>query len=239
MADAVLQHLAIRAADFGVRLDAAQIERFASYARELESWNQRVNLTAIRGLDAMVSRHFLDSLSCALAWPAAAASLIDIGSGAGFPGLVLKIWQPALRLTMVESIGKKAEFLEHISAMLALTDVTVLRDRAELVGQAPQHREAYDVATARAVADLRVLAEYCLPLLRTGGRMIALKGRDLQAELAAAVDAITLLGGAPPQVVAVRIADLEPRALVCIDKRAATPDRFPRAVGVPARRPPR
>ncbi len=227
------------ARDFGVTLDTEQLERFATYAGELERWSQRVNLTAIRGLDAIVTRHFLDSLSCAPAWPATAASLIDIGSGAGFPGLALKIWQPGLQLTLVESIGKKADFLEHICATLGLADVTVLRERAEIVGQAVQQRERYDVATARAVAELRVLAEYCLPLLRIGGRMIALKGRDLQAELDAAVDAIALFGGAPPQLSEVHIADLEARALVRIDKEAATPARFPRAVGVPARRLPR
>lgn len=225
--------------DFGVTLDTTQLERFAIYARELEDWNQRVNLTAIRGLEAIVTRHFLDSLSCAPAWPAAAASLIDIGSGAGFPGLALKIWQPDLQLTMVESIGKKADFLEHISETLGMAGVTVLRERAETVGRIAQHRERYDVATVRAVAELRVLAEYCLPLLRIGGCLIALKGRDLSDELEAARDAITLLGGAPPQVSDVQTAALEARSLVRIDKQAATPERFPRAVGVPARRPPR
>jgi 16S rRNA (guanine527-N7)-methyltransferase len=233
----IIQQFVATAADFGVILNAEQREHFLRYARELEDWNQRVNLTSIRGLDAIVTRHFLDSLSCASAWPVAAAGLIDVGSGAGFPGLALKIWQPDLHLTMVESVGKKADFLEHITEMLGLTDVVVLRERVEAVGHMLQHRERYDVATVRAVAELRVLAEYCLPLLRVGGRLIALKGHNLQAELDAAAGAIATLGGMPPQMSDVHIAGLEPRSLVCIDKQAATPDRFPRAVGVPARRP--
>ena len=222
---------------WGLRLDQRQIEQFARYSAELRAWNARVNLTAITDEEGIVARHFLDSLRCALSWGDAPSSLIDIGSGAGFPGLPLKILRPELRVALVESVSKKAAFLRHMITVLDLRDVTVLTARAETVGRDPQHREQYDVVTARAVAKLATLAEYCLPLCRVHGRVLAPKGSDIADEVARARTAIERLGGRVIDVESVTIPGVEPRTLVVIAKVAPTPAAYPRAVGVPARRP--
>ncbi|MGQ9550466.1 MAG: 16S rRNA (guanine(527)-N(7))-methyltransferase RsmG [Roseiflexus sp.] len=222
---------------WGLRLDRRQIEQFARYSAELRAWNTRVNLTAITDEEGIVARHFLDSLRCALSWGDAPSSLIDVGSGAGFPGLPLKILRPELRLTLVESVGKKAAFLQHMVAVLNLRNVMVLTARAETVGRDPQHREQYDIVTARAVAELATLVEYCLPLCRVHGRVLAPKGSDIADEITRAHAAIERLGGQLIGVEPVAIPGVEPRTLVVIAKVAPTPAAYPRAVGVPARRP--
>lgn len=229
--------LTTTAAEWGIALTPLQREQFAIYAAELMRWNERVNLTAITDEHAIVARHFLDSLRCGLSWGAPPASLIDVGSGAGFPGLVLKIAWPAIRVTLVESIAKKAAFLEHMRVRLGLSDVVVLVARAEVLGHDPAQRERYDVAVARAVAGLPVLAEYCLPLCRIGGRFLAPKGAQIAGELAGAQAAITRLGGRVAAIEPVLIPGIEPRTLVVIDKLAATPPQYPRAPGLPAKRP--
>jgi len=190
-------------------------------------------------------QHFLDSLTCLLAWPAPSTNLpiyqstIDIGAGAGFPGLPLRLVRPDLRLTLVESVRKKADFLRHVVGALGLDGVTVLAARAEDAGRDPAHREQYDVALARAVADLRVLAEYALPLLRVGGVFIAQKtAAAVPAEVEMAGYALDALGGAMRDVVEVAFPGLrEPRALVVVAKTAPTPDKYPRRAGMPAKRP--
>lgn len=222
---------------WGLRLNHQQIEQFARYSAELRAWNTRVNLTAITDEEGIVVRHFLDSLRCALSWGDAPSSLIDIGSGAGFPGLPLKILRPEMRVALVESVGKKAAFLQHMVAVLNLRDVMVLTARAETVGRDPQHREQYDVVTARAVAELATLVEYCLPLCRVYGRVLAPKGSDIADEITRAHAAIERLGGQLIGVEPVAIPGVEPRTLVVIAKVAPTPAAYPRAVGVPARRP--
>jgi 16S rRNA (guanine527-N7)-methyltransferase len=237
MTEAPFALLAQTAAAWGVPLTDDQIAQFAAYVAELRRWNAHTNLTRISEPEAIVVRHFLDALSCAQHWGAAPRSLADLGSGAGFPGLPLKLLRPALRLTLVESVGKKAAFLRHIVAHLGLTDVQVLQARAEAVGHEPAHRAAYDVVTARAVAELRVLAEYGLPLLREGGRLLAPKGADIDAELAAAAPALQTLGGQVLAVEPVALPGHAPHSLVVIGKRGPTPAAYPRAVGVPARRP--
>lgn len=229
--------LATTAAGWGVALTPAQLDQFAAYAAELRRWNERVNLTAITDERGIVSRHFLDSLRCALSWGEAPASLIDIGAGAGFPGLPLKLLRPEIRLTLVESVAKKAAFLRHIAELLGLAGVEVVVGRAETIGRDPAHRERYDVSVARAVAELRVLAEYCLPLCRVGGRFLAPKGARIEEEVQAAQPAIERLGGRLVDVERVDIPGLELRALVVVEKIGATPPQYPRAPGVPAKRP--
>jgi 16S rRNA (guanine527-N7)-methyltransferase len=229
--------LTTTAAAWGMPLSSTQIEQFATYAAELRRWNERVNLTAIADGTGIVTRHFLDSLRCAMSWGAEPQRLVDIGAGAGFPGLPLKILRPALELTLVESIAKKAAFLRHMVDTLGLTHVQIMIARAEVAGRDPEQRERYDVAVARAVADLRVLAEYCLPLCRIGGRFLAPKGAHIEDELRSAQPAITQLGGQLVAVESVELPDLEPRTLVVIEKITATPPQYPRAPGVPAKRP--
>lgn len=233
MTEILAQHAAL----WGLELSPRQLDQFASYAAELRRWNERVNLTAIVDEREVAVRHFLDSLRLALSWGDGPRSLVDIGAGAGFPGLPLKILRPELRLTMVESVGKKATFLEHVVAELGLADVTVLVARGEALGRQPEHREHYDVAAARAVAELRVLAEYLLPLCRIGGRMLAPKGGRIDDELEAARPAIGMLGGRIAPVESVLLPDVDPRTLVVVDKIRPTPAEYPRPIGVAARRP--
>lgn len=225
------------AAAWGLPLTDAQLAQFARYRVELQRWNERVNLTAITDERGIVVRHFLDSLYIARSWGQEPDTLIDIGAGAGFPGIPLKILRPRLRLTLVESVAKKAEFLRQLIVTLDLHNVTVIVARAEQIGRDPAHREQYAMVTARAVAELAILAEYCLPLCRVGGRVLAPKGADCAAEIEQARAAIERLGGTIAGIEPVHLPDTEPRTLVIIDKIAATPAPYPRAVGIPAKRP--
>jgi 16S rRNA (guanine527-N7)-methyltransferase len=229
--------LATTAAAWGLQLDQSQLDQFATYAAELRRWNERINLTAISDDCEIAVRHFLDSLRCALSWGTAPTSLIDVGAGGGFPGLPLKILRPELRLTLVESVEKKAAFLRHTVAELSLGDVSIIVDRAEKVGRAHIHREQYDVAVARAVARLRVLAEYCLPFCRIGGCFLAPKGAQITGELADAQKAIEQLGGRFIALEDVDLPGVERRTLVVVEKIGPTPPQYPRGVGVPAKRP--
>ena len=182
-----------------VTLSPAQLEQFHQFATLLLQWNESINLTAVRTAEGIVSRHFLDSLSLIqVTGVLSGQRLIDVGTGPGFPGLPLKIVFPTLQLTLVESVAKKARFLEAIVAELGLSDVTILVERAEAVGQMATHREQYDWAVARAVAELRVLVEYLLPLCRLDGRAVAMKGAGAETELAAAGTALAALGGGVP-----------------------------------------
>lgn len=223
----------------GIQLTARQIAAFQRYEDELLEWNSRMNLTAIRDREGIRTKHFLDSLSCILAFRERPPErLIDIGTGAGFPGIPLKIIYPRMKLTLVESVGKKLEFCRHMVETLDLEDVTLLQARAEALGQDRAHREQYEWAVARAVANLPVLAEYLLPLVSLGGRMLAQKGESAHAEAVAAQKAIRLLGGELQQIIPVLVPGIaEERYLVVVDKVASTPPGYPRRVGLPARRP--
>ncbi|NNJ09370.1 16S rRNA (guanine(527)-N(7))-methyltransferase RsmG [Chloroflexales bacterium ZM16-3] len=229
--------LAQTCASWGLPLDAGQLAQFAAYARDLRTWNERVNLTAISEPVEIYRRHFLDSLSLARFWGDDPGSLVDIGSGAGFPGLPLKILRPALRLTLVESVGKKADFLRYMVGELGFNGVRVVAARAEDVGRDRAERAAHDLVTARAVAEMRILVEYCLPLLQVGGRMLAAKGAAAHDEVAAAARAIALLGGDLAGVESVDIPGLDAHAVVIIDKVRPTGPRYPRAPGVASRKP--
>jgi len=223
----------------GVNLQASQFEALQTYADLLAEWNQKVNLTAITAPEDIRRKHFLDSLSCLLVMKGTpAARLIDIGTGAGFPGLPLKILQPEIHLTLVESVAKKTKFLSIVVQELGLEQVEIITDRAETVGQDPAHRESYDWAVARAVAGLPVLAEYLLPLVRVGGSALAQKGESALEELNTAQTAITTLGGQALEPLPVSLPDVpEKRYLVVIDKVRPTPATYPRRVGIPAKRP--
>ena len=237
MADPAERLLADTAAAWGLPLDPNQLRQFARYTDELLAWNAHTNLTAITDRQAIYVRHFLDSLALARFWGPPPATLVDIGTGAGFPGVPLKILHPPLAVTLIESVGKKAAFLKHLIAILGLEQVRVVTGRAETFGHDPGERERYDLATARAVADLRVLAEYALPLLRVGGRLLAPKGAGAEREIEGARRAVALLGGTIEQVVPIELPGVEPRSLVVARKVAPTDPRYPRAVGIPARRP--
>lgn len=224
---------------FGISLTNAQLLALDRYERELLEWNLRFNLTAIESQEQVRIKHFLDSFSCMLALQGSPARwVIDVGSGAGFPGLPLKIIQPDMRLTLVESVGKKASFCQHIVRTLKLEDVWVLQERAEILGQNPEHRETYDWAIARAVATTPVLLEYLLPLVRLGGRALAMKGAAAPQEAQSGERAMHLLGGRLKCLIPVALPGVvEERFLVVIEKIAATPPGYPRRVGVPAKKP--
>jgi len=223
----------------GVRLSPTQLSALSLYERELVDWNTRFNLTAIRDPQEIHVKHFLDSLTCLLAFrDASIGNLVDIGTGAGLPGIPIKIIYPKIHLTLVESVGKKAEFCRHVVNVLDLSGVEVVQQRAETLGQDPAYREQYDWAVARAVAILPVLVEYLLPLVRVGGSMLAMKGESGPAEAHSSDHALRVLGGHLRQLVPVTLPGVaEERYLVVIDKVAATPRGYPRKVGIPAKRP--
>ncbi|MBV6449292.1 MAG: Ribosomal RNA small subunit methyltransferase G [Anaerolineales bacterium] len=224
---------------FNVHITGGQALSLLTYEKELLEWNQKFNLTAIRDVESIRTKHFLDSFSCVLAWKAAPpASLIDVGTGAGFPGLVLKILYPNLKLTLVESVGKKAKFCEHIVSALGLEHVQVFNARAEDMGQDSNHREKYDWAVARAVANLNVLSEYLLPLVKVGGTALAQKGESGPAEAESAQKAMKLLGGELRELIPVKLPEVaDERFLVIADKIATTPVKYPRKAGIPAKQP--
>mgnify|MGYP002682725333 CR=1 FL=1 len=205
---------------------------------ELLAWNEKINLTAIRDPLGVQEKHFFNSLTCFLGFKRPPESMIDVGSGAGFPGLPVKIVLPEMRLTLVESIDKKANFSRHIVDKLDLKDVTVLSKRAEEVGRMPLHRERYEIAIARAVAQAPVLAEYLLPLVKVGGRVLAQKGESAPAEVQRGEWAIQQLGGRVRRLVPIELRGLaETRYLVILDKIAVTPPQYPRRPGMPNKRP--
>lgn len=224
---------------FGLELSSSQLNAFEIYWRELSQWNARVNLTAIVDRDQVFIKHFLDSLSIAplLGVLQTSPSLVDIGSGAGLPGLALKIALPLLRVTLVDATRKKVDFLRHMIAELDLQNVSAIQARAEDLAHDPAHREQYDFAVARAVADLAVLLEYALPFVQIGGVFIAQKGIQVEDEIRRASPALESLGGQLRESVPVQLPGLEPRHLVVVDKVAPTPLTYPRRAGLPERKP--
>lgn len=235
--------LAAGAQRLAIALDADQLRQFQRYADELLAWNARANLTAITTPAGIQLRHFLDSLTCLIPlrerWQAdEPLELLDVGTGAGFPGLPLKLVWPALRLTLLDSVAKKTAFLEHLVRVLGLEGVRIITARAEELGRQPDHRDHYDVVVSRAVAELPVLVELGLPFLRPGGLLIAPRKGDLAAQIAAAGRALAELGGrARPPIPIELPGEPDGRGLVVVEKLGPTPERYPRRTGIPEKRP--
>lgn len=227
------------AANWGLELGSRELALFSQFMESLSAGAARHNLTAITDPREIVVKHFLDSLAGVLVLdPAAGNRIIDVGSGAGFPGLPLKIVRPELELTLLESSRKKAGFLETTVRELGLEGVLVAGLRAEDAGRDPVHRGTYHWAVARAVAPVSVLGEYCLPLLRVRGVLVAYKGPRIGAELKQAGRALEILGGGIREVLEFTLPGGDDRrSLVVIEKTAPTPERFPRRAGMAAKRP--
>jgi 16S rRNA (guanine527-N7)-methyltransferase len=235
----LLDRLAASARSFGIDLDARELAAYREYLRLLLDWNQRFNLTAIDTPEAVIDKHFTDSLSCALVLDLPSLHrLVDVGTGAGFPGLVLKIVFPHLEVLLLDAVEKRLRFLRRVTEALHLSGVTTLHARAEEAGRDPLWRGQYDLAVARAVAPLNTLAEYCLPFVRLGGCFLAQKGPHVAAELAAAQPALHKLGGGDARVHRLILPDTDiRRSLVLVPKIAPTPRDYPRLPGTPKKHP--
>lgn len=228
------------ARDWGIALRSDQLSAFEVYREWLLTWNRRLNLTRITEPAEIEVRHFLDSLSClSILDPLPTGTrLIDVGTGAGFPGIPLKIVIPGLDLGLLEARGKRARFLEAVVEALGLEPVEVIQARAEEVGQHPDYRERYDVAVARAVGPLPILLELALPLVRVGGVVVAQRGTEAEAEAAGSASALEILGGEVDIIRPVQLPDTrETRYLVRVGKVSPTPPRYPRRPGIPRKRP--
>ncbi|MBI1256603.1 MAG: 16S rRNA (guanine(527)-N(7))-methyltransferase RsmG [Chloroflexi bacterium] len=227
------------AAVLGLSLSPEQEAQFDQYARELAVWNEHTNLTAISDPEGVRLRHFLDSLTVIKAVPLSPGlSVIDVGTGAGFPGLPLKMVCPGIQLTLLEATGKKVAFLQHLTELLKLENVTNVNARAEDAAHDSTHRAAYDVVVARAVARLPALLEYLLPFAKIGGLCIAMKGRTAQDEAADSTNALATLGGRIRSIETFHLPGVEePHHLVLIEKTAPTPRDYPRKPGIPTRKP--
>lgn len=224
--------------DLKLSLTSQQLEQFETYHHELMDWNSRMNLTAVKDYEGVQVRHFLDSLTAAPYLSEGAKSLLDIGAGAGFPGVPLKIAFPRLKLMLVDSVGKKTGFLRHVVEELGLEDVEVHTGRAEDLAVHSTARESFDVVATRGVAVMRVLMELTLPFCRTGGTVMTWKKGELEAEISASLHAMEVLGGRLREVAAVDAEGLrDGRVIVLVDKLKASPEKYPRRPGLPQKRP--
>jgi len=226
----------------GIDLHKEQIEKFSRYLELLVQWNQKINLTSLKTPREIIIKHFLDSISCIKIInkyiDIEGISVIDVGAGAGFPGMPIKIICPSIRLSLLEARNKKTIFLEKVTDEMNFQKVKILNGRAEIFGKSVDYREKYDVVISRAVAHLSVLSEYCLPLVRVGGLFVAQKGRSYKKETEKSIKTIQVLGGELIGVENVRIPFIDQeRHLLLIKKIKGTPSEYPRRVGLPQKRP--
>jgi len=235
-----MQKLESGAKKLGLHLNSQQLEQFHIYYQELIDWNQRMNLTRITDYEEVQIKHFLDSLTVALALkpPIGSVSLIDVGTGAGIPGVPLKILLPDIKLVLLDATAKKAAFLHHIKHKLGLDNVDIVVGRAEDVAHEAQYREKFELVLSRAVAQLPTIVELTLPFCAIDGSFIAQKKGFIDLEISQAARAISLLGGDLREVKKIDLEEFtEERQLVIIDKLSPTPHQYPRRPGIPAKRP--
>ncbi len=223
----------------GIAYTEKMLEQFSRYYELLIEWNEKFNLTAITDPEGVVVKHFLDSLLLLKAKDLSATeSILDLGTGAGFPGIPLKIIYPSLRLTLMDSVNKKVQFLNAVVSDLKLDNVQCIHSRAEDLAKNLEHREHYDVVVSRAVSNLATLSEYCIPFVRVGGIFISYKSSDYEMELEDAKNAILVLGGVIDSIELIPLpaSDIN-RAYIFISKIKQTQNRYPRKAGMPLKNP--
>lgn len=221
--------------EFGIELTSEMEQKLNIFADMLVETNEKMNLTAITQRDEIYIKHFVDSMSCQ-SLISENAEVIDVGTGAGFPGIVLKIVRPDINMTLLDSLRKRVDFLESVISALKLEGIAAIHSRAEDAGNSDKMREKYDVAVSRAVANLPVLCEYCMPFVKIGGVFLALKGKEAENEVQNAEKAINILGGKAAKIEKIFWGNMEHNVAV-IRKKCKTPQNFPRKVGKPSKNP--
>lgn len=222
--------------ELDIEVDNEQINKFFKYLYELKEWNKKFNLTAITDEKEIITKHFIDSLLLLKAFKFRKESVLDIGTGAGFPGIPLKIVIPDIKLTLLESSKKKTEFLAHLKNVLNISDTDIITARAEDAGR--ERRGFFDACVSRAVAPLNVLLEYALPLLKISGKFLALKEENVADEVQNSENAVSLLGGELKDILKVMLPGTNiTRSIIITEKTSPTPDKYPRRPGMPKKRP--
>lgn len=223
----------------GIILSDGQLSQFIRYFEMLTEWNKMINLTAITEYDEVMKKHFVDSLTLVKVYDTGKPStVIDVGTGAGFPGLALKIAFPHLKVTLLDSLNKRIQFLDNVIEKLCLTEVKTIHGRAEDYAKRGMLREKFDLCVSRAVANLSVLSEYCIPFVRQGGKFIPYKSENISEEISAAEHAISVLGGNVENVCSFHLPNSDIcRSLPVIEKKRQTPVQYPRKSGLPSRNP--
>ncbi|MCD8082910.1 MAG: 16S rRNA (guanine(527)-N(7))-methyltransferase RsmG [Clostridiales bacterium] len=236
-----VDHMVSEGTELGITFTDSQMEQFYQYYQLLIEWNQVMNLTTITEMKDVITRHFIDSLSVIKAVhfkPDDSVSVIDVGSGAGFPGIPIKIAFPFLKLTLLDSLNKRVRFLNTVIQELDLKNISAIHGRSEDLGHEALYREAFDYCVSRAVANLSTLSEYCLPFVKPGGYFISYKSGNMDEELQHSKRAIHVLSGEVDQVFRFSLSDLEmSRSLILIKKVRNTEKKYPRKAGVPSKSP--
>ncbi|MGG3469139.1 16S rRNA (guanine(527)-N(7))-methyltransferase RsmG [Neobacillus pocheonensis] len=223
----------------GITLTDRQLDQFEKYYETLVEWNEKMNLTAITDKEDVYLKHFYDSITSSFYFDFSKSfHLCDVGAGAGFPSIPLKIAFPQIEVTIVDSLNKRISFLNHLANVLGLENVHFVHDRAETFGVNPEYRENFDVVTARAVARMSVLSEFCLPLVKVGGSFIAMKAASAKDELEVGQKAITTLGGKLEKMFTFTLPlEESERSILIIKKEKQTPKKYPRKPGTPSKAP--
>ena len=229
MTDFHIEKIDDRCAEFGAVIDGEIAKRLNLYGNLLLEWNEKINLTAITEPEDVLYKHFYDCILFFKAiTPEKGARIIDVGTGAGFPGMVLKIVRPDIEVTLLDSLNKRLVFLNEVISELGLGGISTLHMRAEDAGKSALHREKYDIACARAVAALPALMEYCLPLVKRGGSFVAMKGANAEEEMSCSLNAARLLGADKPTIICETLTGIEQRAFIIAKKISQTPTKYPR-----------
>ncbi|EET58892.1 16S rRNA methyltransferase GidB [Marvinbryantia formatexigens DSM 14469] len=233
-----LEQFADDCREMGIDLSQKQLLQFEKYYELLIKWNSLMNLTAITEHEEVLKKHFLDSLSIVKTVDMTKIhTLMDVGTGAGFPGIPLKISYPHLKVVLLDSLGKRVKFLNHVTEELGLEDISAIHGRAEDFARQEKYRESFDLCVSRAVANLSSLSEYCIPYTKKNNLFISYKSGKVEEELDAARRAVSLLGGKVEKVCRFMLTDAGERALVVIRKEKSTPKKYPRKAGLPAKEP--